>query len=247
MVPLSLADLRGLLVHAQAQRQELKNIYSQLPETRCRHRVFCCSLLPEMTLLEALEALEQLRTFPPARRRDLTQKIIRYFFINPVEIPSCPFLEDRDCLIYPSRFFGCRAYGLWSKDHYRQIAHDDRLSRKKVVQLWKNLGVTLPEKVTEFQADYCAAVETVGPGKTSDKDLLLTAKRIEGCSRKLDPWHLTYQEGYFQDLSFLTAGLLADLSEVVRLKFTLVRDLLQTEDRNPLEQLIARVPDLFDF
>jgi len=48
-------------------------------------------------------------------------------------------------------------------------------------------------------------------------------------------------------LSFLTAGLFFDLSVAVRLKYTLVRDLLQTGDRNPLEQLVAGVPDLFDF
>jgi len=200
-----------------------------------------------MTLLEALEALEELRKFPPDRRRELTRRIIRYFFVNPVEITACPFLKDRNCLIYSSRFFGCRAYGLWSKDHYQKISHEDRLIRKKVVQIWKNLGVALPEKVTGHRAVYCSAVETLGPGKISDKDLLQTADRIQGCSQTLNPRHLLFQEGYFQDLSFLTAGLFVDLSEAVRLKYTFVRDLLQTGDRNPLDQWVDGVPDLFDF
>jgi Fe-S-cluster containining protein len=246
MTPLTIPDLKELIFNSQGQRQGLKSIYSQLPDTSCQRRTLCCSLLPELSLVEALEALEELRKFPPARRRDLTQKIIRYFFINPLEIAGCPFLEDRDCLIYPSRFFGCRAYGLWSKGHYQQIAHQSRLTKKNVVQLWKTLGVSLPEKVTGHQVAYCAAVETVGQRKISDEDLLQAARRIEDWSQELNPRHLHFQEGYFRDLSFLTTGLFVGLSQAVQLKFTLVRDLLQSGNQAPLEQVIARVPDLFD-
>jgi Fe-S-cluster containining protein len=247
VIPLTIPDLKDLIFRSQEQRQGLQNIYSQLPDTSCRRRTHCCSLLPELSLLEALEALDQLRKFPPVRRRALTQKIVHYFFINPVEITGCPFLEDRDCLIYPSRFFGCRAYGLWSKGHYRQIAYQACLIKENVVQLWRDLGVTLPEKVTGHQVAYCSAVETRGPEKMSDEDLLQAADRVEGCSRELNPWHLHFQEGYFRDMSFLTASLFAGLSQAVQLKYSLVRDLLQSGNQKPLEQVIARVPDLFDY
>ncbi len=211
MVPLSIPDLKELIFNSQRQRQGLKNIYSQLPDTSCQRRTLCCSLLPELSLIEALEALDQLRRFSPARRRKLTQKIIRYFFINPAEITGCPFLEEQDCLIYPSRFFGCRAYGLWSKGYYQQIAHQARLIKKNVVQLWRNLGVPLPEKVTGHQVAYCAAVKTIEQRKMCDEDLLQAADRIEGWSQELNPWHLHFQEGYFRDMSFLTAGLFVGL------------------------------------
>ncbi len=247
MIPLTIPDLRELIFNSQGQRQDLRNIYSQLPDTSCQRRALCCSLLPEMSLLEALEVLDQIRRFPPARRRELTQKISRYFFINPAEIIGCPFLEDRDCLIYPSRFFGCRAYGLWSQGHYRQIAHQARLIKKNVVQQWRNLGVALPEEVTGHQVAYCTAVETIGPRKMSDEDLLQAADRVEGWSQELNPRHRHFQEGYFRDMSFLTAALIFGLSQAVQLKFTLVRDLLQSGNQTPLEQMIARVPDLFDF
>lgn len=247
MVPLTLPDLAALISGSQGQRQELRALYSQLPKTRCRRRTHCCSLLPEMTLLEALEALEQLRKFPPGRRRELTQKIVRYFFINPAEITGCPFLEEQECLIYPSRFFGCRAYGLWSRDHYRQTALQARLLKKNVVHQWEKLGVVLPEKVIGHQPAYCAAVETLGPEKMSDAALLQAANRVESWSQELNSRHLHFQESYFRDLSFLTAGLFVGLSEAVRLKFTLVRELLQSGNRAALEQVIDRVPDLFDF
>jgi hypothetical protein len=37
------------------------------------------------------------------------------------------------------------------------------------------------------------------------------------------------------------------LSQAIQLKFSLVRDLLRSGDQIPLEQVISRVPDLFDF
>jgi len=78
MTPLTIPDLKELIFNSQGQRQGLKNIYSQLPDTSCQRRTLCCSLLPELSLIEALEALDQLRRFPPARRRKLTQRIIRF-------------------------------------------------------------------------------------------------------------------------------------------------------------------------
>ena len=119
--------------------------------------------------------------------------------------------------------------------------------KKNVVHQWEKLGVVLPEKVIGHQPAYCAEVETLGPEKMSDADLLQAANRVEAWSQKLNPRHLYFQESYFRDLSFLTAGLFVGLSEAVRLKFTLVRDLLQSGNRAPLEQVIDRVPDLFDF
>ena len=118
------------------------------------------------------------------------------------------------------------------------------------VELWRNAGgIRLPEKVTEHQVTYCDAVEIIGQPKSSPIEYLLQAadRELKAGSRELNPWHLHFQEGYFRDLSFLTAGLFVGLSQAVQLKFSLVRDLLRSGDQTPLEQVIGRVPDLFDF
>jgi Fe-S-cluster containining protein len=70
-------------------------------------------MLPEMTLVEALPVIRRLVEMAATMRNRLIKKIIGHFFLNPVEITSCPFLEGQECLIYPDRFFGCRSYGLW--------------------------------------------------------------------------------------------------------------------------------------
>ncbi|MGD8450149.1 MAG: hypothetical protein PVF36_13060, partial [Desulfobacterales bacterium] len=109
--------IRELLQTSDRQFQELKEVYALLPDTRCQRKTHCCSLLPEITLVEALLAIRRLVEMATAVRNPLIQKIIGYFFLNPVEITSCPFLEGQECTVYPDRFFGCRSYGLWSHAH----------------------------------------------------------------------------------------------------------------------------------
>ena len=96
-------------------------------------------MLPEMTLVEVLPVIQRLVDMAPAVRKRLLQKIIIYFFLNPVEITSCPFLDGQDCLIYADRFFGCRSYGLWSQDYYEKLAASDRKVKIYLQKQWKNL------------------------------------------------------------------------------------------------------------
>jgi Fe-S-cluster containining protein len=225
--------------------EELRTAYDLLPPTRCRRKTQCCSLLPEMTLIEALAALHQIKSFPPPLRLQITQKLVRYFFLNAAEISACPFLQGDACRIYADRFFGCRAYGLWSAAHYETIAAGSRQAKKNLQHQWQTLGVTLPPDVTDYCVPYCPDVHVVGEEKINDAILLKTADRIESLSGNLDRWHQSFQTTYFKDLSFLAASLLLGVTQAVRLKFTVVRDRLTTGSRRDLKRIIEEVADIW--
>ena len=89
--------------------QELKETYALLPASRCQRKTDCCSILPQAALVEALAVIRRLVNMEHSIRGQLIQNIIGYFFLNPVKITSCPFLDSRDCLIYADRFLGCRS------------------------------------------------------------------------------------------------------------------------------------------
>ena len=236
--------IKELLQTSDHQLQELKETYSRLPATRCRRKTHCCSMLPEMTLVEALPVIRRLVEMAAAMRNRLIQKIIRYFFLNPVEITSCPFLEGRECLIYPDRFFGCRSYGLWSRARYETLAARDRNAKKHLQEQWKSLGVCLPKKVVDFQVSYCLCVETNGLAVIDDKTLLKASDRIEAISAHFSSWHQWFAQRYFSDLSFLLSALMFGYTEAVQMKFTLVRDMVNTENRTKLDRIIQELPDL---
>jgi hypothetical protein len=226
-------------------RRELKTVYDRLPDTRCLRQGRCCSLLPEMTFLEALQVISAMMASPPPNRINFMRKIVRYFLGNATEITSCPFLQGSDCLIYPDRFFGCRAYGLWSKDYYQALVDKNRQGKLFLQQQWENLGILLPEKVVTFEVPYCLQVETSPPVKITDGHLSAASDRIEKLSQDLGPCDREFRETYYSDLSFFLAGLQLGSQEAVRLKFFITRDKIQKGDRNLLDQALGRWIDPF--
>lgn len=235
--------IQDLLAGSAEQRAALKKAYAQLPGTRCRRRTHCCSLLPEMSLLEALAAIQLIVEMKPERRLGISRRLLRYFLMNPVEILWCPFLTGQDCLIYQDRFFGCRAYGLWSEEYYREQAEQSRQAKRLSQQQWKRLGVSLPQDVVDFHLDYCPYVELEGDSSGGDELLLQTSHRIEAVSGQLVPWHNTFSQGYFSDLSFLLASILLGLQEAIQLKFEIVRDFLRTGTKGRVDDIVDKFDD----
>jgi Fe-S-cluster containining protein len=236
--------VRKLLKDSDLMLQEIQGAYALLPDTRCRRRTNCCAMLPEVTLVEALAAINQLTNKAPAIRAQLLQNIILYFFLNPVEITSCPFLKDQDCLIYEDRFFGCRAYGLWSQEHYETLALWDRQAKMHLQKQWENMGISLPRDVIEFQMPYCPFVETDPLSDINDAILLDVSDSIESISEGYLQWHHLFAQRYFSDLSFLLASLAFGFTDVVRMKLEVVSDMVNTGKREKLNQVFNTLPDL---
>ncbi len=232
--------IRELLAESKDQRLALMEAYAHLPHTRCRRGTYCCSLLPEMSLLEALSAIQRVLEMKSEQRSWMNKRLVRYFFLNPVEIRSCPFLEGSRCVIYPDRFFGCRAYGLWSEEYYRKKAEQSRQAKTLNQRQWQRLGVSLPQEVVDFNLDYCPYVEWDGDIEVDDTFLLHTFETIETLSAQLLPWHNTFHHQYFSDLSFLLASISFGLQRAVQLKFEVVRYVLLTGDRGRVEQQIDK-------
>jgi hypothetical protein len=242
---ISLSVLKELLGNSAPKRGELRKTYREFPETECMRNARCCTLLPDTTLLEALVAVHRLMDMPSAIRHDIIQGIVRYFFLNPVEIMSCPFLVNRDCMIYGDRFFGCRAYGLWSMAFYRQLSQRTRDAKRYVRDQWTRLGVVLPQEVTGHEVPYCEHVKISGGGSCTDERLLSLSGNIEEWSGNFPPWHQFYQGMYFSDLSFLVTALVFGVHEAVNLKFRIVSDLVKTGICDRLTASLEQVPDIF--
>jgi Fe-S-cluster containining protein len=196
-----------------------------------------------MNLLEALSAVQQLLEMKPKERLWMNRRLIRYFFLNPVEILLCPFLEGDSCLIYHERFFGCRAYGLWTEEHYRKKAEQSRKAKTLSQRHWQRLGVSLPQEVVDFHLDYCPYVELQGGASVEDELLLQTSDRIEAISGELVPWHDRFQQEYFSDLSFLLASISLGLQKAVQLKFEIVRHILTTGNKEKVERIVDKLDD----
>jgi Fe-S-cluster containining protein len=244
-VMISTIIIKELVKSSEHQIKELGKIYSLIPATRCKRRAECCSLLPDATLLEALSALKCLMTFTVNRRIKLLQKIAYYFFMNPVEVVSCPFLEDNDCLIYSHRFFGCRAYGLWSGKYYENLSGKSRHAKTFIRKQWGRSGISLPTAVMDFHVPYCSNVKVEKNKFIDDQMLLNISDRIETLSQHFGQWDQMFRQMYFSDLSFLVASLIYGFPESVRLKFTIVSDVVKRGIREKLDKTLLEAYDIF--
>ena len=64
----SVTVIEDLLKNLVVLRKELGEAYEKLPATRCKRKTECCSLMPEMTLLEALDAIQNVLVMPQDMR-----------------------------------------------------------------------------------------------------------------------------------------------------------------------------------
>ena len=241
----SLPVIKNLFQASVSQRLELTEAYSLLPRTLCRRNTFCCSMLPEMTLIESLAVTRRLLDMDREIRNHLFKRIVGYYFLNPVEITSCPFLEGQDCLIYNDRFFGCRAYGLWSPQHYEKLSASGQEAKKNLQKQWENMGVMLPKAVIEFHVPYCEQVKTADGSKIEDEILFEVSERIERLSESFSQWHHAFSQRYFYDMSFFLTSLVFGLTQAVQMKFTVVRDLIATGSKTRLKTILKELPDPF--
>jgi hypothetical protein len=156
----------------------------------------------------------------------------------------CPFLNGKDCLIYKQRYFGCRAYGLWSKEYYEKLAESSCQVKKHIQRQWEILGIFLPQKVIDFQVPYCVNVKTDGHTMINDDFLLNISNRIENLSQHLSHWHQSFRQQYFSDLSFLLTSLVLGVNDSVRIKFAIVSDIVTKGDKSRLDRIVDELPDL---
>jgi hypothetical protein len=243
---LTVTAIHELLESSADDLTELRALYDRLPATRCERKAHCCSMLPEMTFLEGLAAFRRLSREAAGLRSGVLKRIVEYFFVNPVRITSCPFLEEKQCLIYEDRFFGCRAYGLWSPEHYENMAGQNRQAKIALGQQWRNLGIKLPENVIEFKLPYCLDVATVHRSAADDDTLAKISGDINALSKRLSPWHQTFGRMYFADLSFLTTALIYEVGQILRMKVSIVRDYLAAGRSKILDNALEKVPDFLN-
>ncbi len=242
---ISIFVIKELLQNSAQDLTELEQTFMLIPETSCERKAQCCSILPEITLIEAISVIYWIRGLTEERRKELLRKIVYYFMMNPVEIIMCPFLNNKECMIYSRRFFGCRAYGLWSENYYKELSENSSQAKAFIRLQWEKLGIILPGDVMNYRVPYCSQVKIINNKKIDDIQLLAIAQKIESISQRLSKSHQLFQQVYFSDLSFLIASLIFGLKETVRIKYSLVSDIVQKGNKENMENIIKNIPDIF--
>ena len=229
--------LKTALPRSKKLFKKLDRIREAIPPVTCERRNSCCALLPGMTLLEACRIISHLCG---PKRLDLEEnivKILEYFSFNPVKIMGCPFHSSDGCEIYRIRPFGCRAYGLWSPDAYRNMSESSFAAQKQTAAAWQSIGVSLPEEVVNHRPPYCEKVQIINRDLINDASLQRINREIIELDQKLTPESEIFRDSYYADLSFFIAACSWGYSEAPRLKAVIVKEFLETGGREAFESM----------
>ena len=215
----------------------LENIYAALPATSCERRGACCALLPPMHPVEMLAWLGGLCQADPETSCVLAADLVRHFLLNAAQRLPCPWAREDSCARYEGRFFGCRAYGLWSKQAYQPRRIQSMEAANKVQEAWQGMGVSLPPEVCAPPPAYCDQVEPMSGPALDDARLDALESELAGLGSG-EPWH-GLLSGCGGDLSFLVAGLALGWRECLQTKVAVTHAIL-AGDHEQAEQTLAQ-------
>ncbi len=209
-------------------RLRLDQLYTALPATSCARNGACCCLLPPAHSVEMLAWLSELTRSGEEARCAVASELVRHFLLNAARRLPCPWARKDSCARYQGRFFGCRAYGLWSSQAYEPRRRQSLEAAEKVQQAWQGMGISLPEEVCAPPPNYCGRVEPVAGPALDDASLDALESELAGIGAD-EPWH-GLLAGCGGDLSYLVAGLALGWEECLQAKVAVTRALLDGDN-----------------
>ena len=239
---ISAQDLIMTIAKAERLFPRVQSLYQQLPETRCAcdQPGACCTFLPEMTAVEALQWIRLLQQMPDEVLLSTLKKFVEFYFTSLARSSHCPFLMEGACSIYEYRTFACRAYGLWSGKLGRKRTQQSRQEKKTLRRTWKQFGVDLPVHVVEFEQDYCDKVTPSSDDRMSDSAMLDLFREIYDLDQEVGSLQERFEQEYHSDFSFLLTSLVLGMKKALIDKLAVTKELVQ----EGTEVRLRRVLDL---
>jgi hypothetical protein len=111
--------------------------------------------------------------------------------------------------------------------------------------VWGELNVRLPKEIIEFQVPYCTDIEPLSPKAVNDDMILRVAETVEDLSSQFSKWHYLFRKTYFSDFGFMMTSLVFGVNDSVSLKFNVVSDIVKNNTRTRLDNLLKKIPDIF--
>jgi len=240
---ITIEEINAALHDAKPLFATLQNLYGGLPETRCRCNQpgVCCTFLPQITWVEALQWVHSLKDQQEPAKRGLLLKFVEFYLTTPMRHTGCSFLKDGRCGIYEYRPFACRAYGLWSPKIGVERTRENRRSRQTLLQQWHRFGVAVPARMVAFEIEYCNQVHCAPEKSMSDGQLMNILQQIYRLDQAIPDLQTKFEAEYHSDFSFLIASLTLGYRQTILGKFAVIKEMVQKATDERLQQMLGKV------
>ena len=240
---LNKANIRKHIDTARPLFAKVQKLYHRLPETLCQCDTpgSCCTTMPEMTVVEALQWLDVVMTMSPEKKLAILQNFLAFYLSTPLLRSDCPFLINDGCTNYYFRTFACRAYGLWSVSVGKQRTTENRYNRRETVKAWQQMGVNLSVEKVMYEMDYCDRVVQKKTQTMDDKGLFTELQELYKMSSSLPLLQKQFEEEFHSDFSYLVSCLLFPARKVLLGKLAVIKELHEKGTNSRLQKFLSKV------
>ncbi len=135
----------------------LRKLYGEIPGTTCARCGECCFESPCISFVEFAYICDMIRRRHLEKKHpNLLHAILGYVWKDLIlEGTYCPFLSERECVIYDFRPFHCRIWGLRSPedvDESRQRAGEYMEAMQKQ---YATMGISIPDQKVNKRIANC--------------------------------------------------------------------------------------------
>ena len=163
---ITLAEVNELVEEAREERisRRLDRIYQQVPANRCQQCAKCCFNGAQVHPIEFLNIYDYILQMPELNRARIAKKLIEYELLHMATLAiNCPFLDDKECLIYDCRPLQCRIFGLFPTEDLEERRKESRGANEKLAMYYaRKHRVLLPAEVMAHDIEQC--LNNIGEG-----------------------------------------------------------------------------------
>lgn len=230
-------------------RRQLGFIYRQIPANKCERCADCCFASAEVLFSEFINIYSYVQSLPENVQNTIAERVIRYEFLSLMTLDyKCPFLEDKNCLIYEVRPLQCRFFGLYPRQEYSQLRENSLNQNTQLAQYYARIHrLLLPKEVMTYDIDQCNN-NFDDQGRriiftSVERDLIYN--QVFTIHDRLLPDLITLDEDELNRFTFLYSLVHFNSDELLKMRVEIAREYLNTQKTTKLDNLLKQ--HKFDF
>lgn len=237
-----------LVIDKKVERR-LGYVYENIPNNNCQRCAECCFNVPQVHFIEFMNIMRAINQLPEEKKNAITRKTIQYELFNLATLEhQCPFLDEKDCLIYDARPLQCRIFALYPDSDYKANMESSKAANEQVMEYFcKEHSIKLPQEVLSFDIEQCG--NNLDPdGKPiiiNEFERMALVNRIKVLEADVIPYEIDAKEAY-TSFSYLFMQLFFDEEIFMKLKIKCTEEHLTSGNSETPNELIEELlfPDI---
>lgn len=231
-------------------RRQLDFIYRRIPTNKCERCADCCFASAQVHISEFISLYSYVQELDEEIQKKIASRAVRYELMNLVTLDNkCPFLEEKECLVYEVMPMHCRFFSFYPDLEYSELREESLKQNTALAQYYaRNHRLLLSKEVMTYDIEQCGN----NVDEKGNKIILSQAERdlfynqmVSLHNRFLPENILLADEDELNSFTYLYSVIHFPNEELQKLKLEVTKEYLEKKTTNKVDSLIKQYQ--FDF